>query len=172
MPKFMKWIPKMLYNNGNHAKLKCVQPQPSPLQGENGGKIYSAWNPGKKISFKRIKTIKLEVLCAQTNPVGYHSFRYCSWGIRLRSNYNSGQRRFKPAAGQQHHHTIAFIHLYTSRTNSHGDTHLNPGTAAIGRLCGFRAGFPADLFHIGWQYTHRSYFWLVGEPGRTPRRRS
>ena len=37
----------MLYNKGNHAKLKYVQLQPSPLQGENGGKIYSAWNPGK-----------------------------------------------------------------------------------------------------------------------------
>ena len=36
----------MLYNKGNHAKLKYVQLQPSPLQGENGGKIYSAWNPG------------------------------------------------------------------------------------------------------------------------------
>ena len=28
----------MLYNGGNYAKLKCVQPQPSPFQGENGGK--------------------------------------------------------------------------------------------------------------------------------------
>jgi len=36
----------MLYNKGNHAQLKRVQPQPSPLQGENGGKIYSTWNPG------------------------------------------------------------------------------------------------------------------------------
>ncbi len=36
----------MLYNKGNHAKLKYVQLQSSPLQGENGGKIYSAWNPG------------------------------------------------------------------------------------------------------------------------------
>ena len=36
----------MLYNKGNHAKLKYVQLQPPPLQGENGGKIYSAWNPG------------------------------------------------------------------------------------------------------------------------------
>lgn len=31
----------MLYNKGNHAQLKRVQPQPSRLQGENGGKIYS-----------------------------------------------------------------------------------------------------------------------------------
>lgn len=36
----------MLYNKGNHAQLKRVQPQPSRLQGENGGKIYSTWNPG------------------------------------------------------------------------------------------------------------------------------
>jgi hypothetical protein len=36
----------MLYNKGNHAKLKYVQPQSLPLQGENGGKIYSTWNPG------------------------------------------------------------------------------------------------------------------------------
>jgi hypothetical protein len=36
----------MLYTKGNHAKLKYVQPQSSPLQGENGGKIYSTWNPG------------------------------------------------------------------------------------------------------------------------------
>jgi len=38
----------MLYNKGNHAQLKRVQPQPSRLQGENGGKIYSTWNPGFK----------------------------------------------------------------------------------------------------------------------------
>lgn len=38
----------MLYNKGNHAQLKRVQPQPSRLQGENGGKIYSTWNPGKR----------------------------------------------------------------------------------------------------------------------------
>jgi hypothetical protein len=31
----------MLYKKGNHAKLKRVQPQPSPLQGENGGKKSS-----------------------------------------------------------------------------------------------------------------------------------
>ena len=37
----------MLYNKGNHAQLKRVQPQPSRLQGENGGKIYSTWNPGR-----------------------------------------------------------------------------------------------------------------------------
>jgi hypothetical protein len=37
----------MLYNKRNHPKLKYVQPQSSPLQGENGGKIYSTWNPGK-----------------------------------------------------------------------------------------------------------------------------
>lgn len=37
----------MLYNKGNHAQLKRVQPQPSRLQGENGGKIYSTWNPGE-----------------------------------------------------------------------------------------------------------------------------
>jgi hypothetical protein len=36
----------MLYNKGNHAKLKCVQPQPSPLQGENGGKNHQTWNFG------------------------------------------------------------------------------------------------------------------------------
>ena len=39
----------MLYNKGNHAQLKRVQPQPSRLQGENGGKIYSTWNPGFKV---------------------------------------------------------------------------------------------------------------------------
>lgn len=42
----------MLYNKGNHAQLKRVQPQPSRLQGENGGKIYSTWNPGKKKQMK------------------------------------------------------------------------------------------------------------------------
>ena len=36
----------MLYNKGNHAKFKCVQPQPSPLQDENGGKIHQTWNFG------------------------------------------------------------------------------------------------------------------------------
>ncbi len=36
----------MLYNKGNHTKLKYVQPQSSHLQGENGSKIYSMWNPG------------------------------------------------------------------------------------------------------------------------------
>jgi len=37
----------MLYNKGNHAKFKCVQPQPSPLQDENGGKIHQTWNFGE-----------------------------------------------------------------------------------------------------------------------------
>ena len=36
----------MLYIKGNHAKLKCVQLQPSPLQGENGGKNHQTWNFG------------------------------------------------------------------------------------------------------------------------------
>ena len=39
----------MLYNKGNHAQLKRVQPQPSPLQDENGGKIHQTWNFGRII---------------------------------------------------------------------------------------------------------------------------
>jgi hypothetical protein len=31
---------------GNYAKFKCVQPQPSPLQGENGDKNHQMWNFG------------------------------------------------------------------------------------------------------------------------------
>jgi len=46
----------MLYNKGNHAQLKRVQPQPSRLQGENGGKIYSTWNPGKSFSTNNINS--------------------------------------------------------------------------------------------------------------------
>ena len=46
----------MLYNKGNHAQLKRVQPQPSRLQGENGGKIYSTWNPGLR-SYRRSELI-------------------------------------------------------------------------------------------------------------------
>jgi hypothetical protein len=42
----------MLYNKGNHAKFKCVQPQPSPLQDENGGKIHQTWNFGCTLSIK------------------------------------------------------------------------------------------------------------------------
>jgi len=37
----------MLYNKGNYAKFKCVQPRPSPLQGENGGKNHQTWSFGK-----------------------------------------------------------------------------------------------------------------------------
>ncbi len=33
-------------NGGNHAKLKCVQPQPSPFLGEFDGKIEQTWNLG------------------------------------------------------------------------------------------------------------------------------
>lgn len=50
----------MLYNKGNHAQLKRVQPQPSRLQGENGGKIYSTWNPG-------INSLFSPVACTITN---------------------------------------------------------------------------------------------------------
>jgi len=45
----------MLYNKGNHAKFKCVQPQPSPLQDENGGKIHQTWNFGVILSITRKK---------------------------------------------------------------------------------------------------------------------
>jgi len=63
----------MLYNKGNHAQLKRVQPQPSRLQGENGGKIYSTWNPGKTKSFARLFRRK-EVMS--------HKFhRYSPWFI-------------------------------------------------------------------------------------------
>jgi len=44
----------MLYNKGNHAQLKRVQPQPSRLQGENGGKIYSTWNPGINVIILKV----------------------------------------------------------------------------------------------------------------------
>jgi len=50
----------MLYNKGNHAQLKRVQPQPSRLQGENGGKIYSTWNPG--YSFKNLTELTVLML--------------------------------------------------------------------------------------------------------------
>ncbi len=36
----------MLYHIGNHANPKCIQPQPSPLQGKNGGKNHHTWNFG------------------------------------------------------------------------------------------------------------------------------
>jgi hypothetical protein len=36
----------MNQNGGNDAKIEIVQPQPSPFQGENVGKIYQTWNPG------------------------------------------------------------------------------------------------------------------------------
>ena len=39
---------KSLDNAGNHANLKCVQPQPSPFWGEFVGKIYQTWNLGKR----------------------------------------------------------------------------------------------------------------------------
>jgi hypothetical protein len=46
---------KMLDNGGNHAKLKCVQPQPSPFWSEFVGKIYQTWNPGiRYFSFRGI----------------------------------------------------------------------------------------------------------------------
>jgi len=40
-------VPNIMQNGGNYAKVKCVPPQPSPLWGENVGKIFSAWNPDK-----------------------------------------------------------------------------------------------------------------------------
>lgn len=47
----MKWIVKIVSvksmgNGGNHAKLKYVQPQPSPFWGEFIGKVYQTWNLG------------------------------------------------------------------------------------------------------------------------------
>ena len=49
---------KILYNKGNHAKLKCVQPQPSPLQSENGGKNHQTWNID--ITFWKIIQMQLQ----------------------------------------------------------------------------------------------------------------
>ena len=40
----------MLYNKRNYAKFKCVQSQPSPLQGENGNKNHQTWNFGNSNS--------------------------------------------------------------------------------------------------------------------------
>ena len=37
---------KMNRNGGNNAKIKWVQPQPSPFQGENVGKNHQTWNFG------------------------------------------------------------------------------------------------------------------------------
>ena len=39
-------VPNIMQNGGNYAKVKQVLLQPSPLWGENVGKIYSTWNPG------------------------------------------------------------------------------------------------------------------------------
>jgi hypothetical protein len=39
-------VPNIMQNGGNYAKVKQVLLQPSPLWGENDGKIYSTWNPG------------------------------------------------------------------------------------------------------------------------------
>ncbi|GEM_PF-5809769 len=47
----------MLYNKGNHAKFKCVQPQPSPLQDENGGKIHQTWNFGYSIFMEKVNLL-------------------------------------------------------------------------------------------------------------------
>jgi hypothetical protein len=78
----------MLYNKGNHAKLKYVQPQSSPLQGENGGKIYSTWNPGNnnliwgqpvvsdhgwRCHLERVKVRIDTVKMADMGTVGWHS---------------------------------------------------------------------------------------------------
>lgn len=43
---FIKWIAKNDANGGNNTIIKCVQPQPSPLRGENVGKKYQTWNFG------------------------------------------------------------------------------------------------------------------------------
>ncbi len=39
-----EWIAKMNENGGNDAKIKRVQPQPSPWKGENIGKKLQTWN--------------------------------------------------------------------------------------------------------------------------------
>ena len=60
----------MLYNKGNHAQLKRVQPQPSRLQGENGGKIYSTWNPGPKIFEVFTADWFFNIACSEFGDIG------------------------------------------------------------------------------------------------------
>ncbi len=109
----------MLYNKGNHAQLKRVQPQPSRLQGENGGKIYSTWNPGAFLFSNKITANTLdfgkglanlpailqasEAPCAPSKPLFYAciSIRMCpaSCAEICRSSLNAKHCIFKTMPG-------------------------------------------------------------------------
>jgi hypothetical protein len=83
-------VPNIMQNRGNYAIVKQVPLQPSPLWGENVGKIYSTWIFGNRHNYPD-KRFALVIENAGNGPAIKDSIRGPSaasraWGISYHSD--------------------------------------------------------------------------------------